>query len=82
MVSRLFAEVREKRGLSYSAYSYFSPMRFKGPFIAGLQTKTEQVDEALSVLMENIDRYIETGSNRRRVNCFQEKYYRWLSTTH
>ena len=37
MVSRLFEEVREKRGLSYSAYSYFSPMRFKGPFIAGLQ---------------------------------------------
>jgi len=61
MVSRLFAEVREKRGLSYSAYSYFSPMRFEGPFIAGLQTKTEQVDEALSVLMENINRYIETG---------------------
>jgi zinc protease len=61
MVSRLFAEVREKRGLSYSAYSYFSPMRFEGPFIAGLQTKTEQVDEALSVLMENINRYIEIG---------------------
>jgi zinc protease len=64
MVSRLFAEVREKRGLSYSAYSYFSPMRFKGPFIAGLQTKTEQVDEALSVLMENINSYIETGPTK------------------
>jgi zinc protease len=61
MVSRLFEEVREKRGLSYSAYSYFSPMRYKGPFIAGLQTKTEQVDEALSVLMDNINKYIETG---------------------
>ena len=35
MVSRLFEEVREKRGLSYSAYSYFSPMLFKGPFTAG-----------------------------------------------
>ena len=61
MVSRLFAEVREKRGLSYSAYSYFSPMRFEGPFIAGLQTKTGQVNEALSVLMENINLYIENG---------------------
>ncbi len=61
MVSRLFAEVREKRGLSYSAYSYFSPMRFAGPFIAGLQTKTEQANAALSVLMENIKSYIETG---------------------
>lgn len=61
MVSRLFEEVREKRGLSYSAYSYFSPMRFKGPFLAGLQTRSDQVDEALSVLMDNIKGYIETG---------------------
>jgi zinc protease len=61
MVSRLFEEIREKRGLSYSAYSYFSPMRFKGPFIAGLQTRSDQVDEALSVLMDNLNQYIETG---------------------
>lgn len=61
MVSRLFEEVREKRGLSYSAYSYFSPMRFEGPFIAGLQTKTEQVEEAKKVLMENIQHFIENG---------------------
>ena len=61
MVSRLFEEVREKRGLSYSAYSYFWPLRYEGPFIAGLQTKSEQVDEALSVLMENIQQFIETG---------------------
>ncbi len=61
MVSRLFEEVREKRGLSYSAYSYFSPMRYEGPFIAGLQTKSEQVDEALSVLMENIQMFIDKG---------------------
>lgn len=61
MVSRLFEEVREKRGLSYSAYSYFSPMLFKGPFTAGLQTKTDQADEAISVLLENIKNYIEQG---------------------
>ena len=61
MVSRLFEEVREKRGLSYSVYSYFSPMRFKGPFIAGLQTKTDQSDEAISVVLENIKNYIELG---------------------
>ncbi len=61
MVSRLFEEIREKRGLSYSAYSYFSPMRFNGPFLAGLQTRSDQVDEALSVLMENINKFIESG---------------------
>jgi len=37
LTSRISEEIREKRGLSYSAYSYFSPMRRDGPFIIGLQ---------------------------------------------
>ncbi|MBA2590710.1 MAG: insulinase family protein, partial [Gammaproteobacteria bacterium] len=45
-ISRLYKEVREKRGLSYSVYSYFQPMRVAGPFIAGLQTSFEQADQA------------------------------------
>ena len=61
MVSRIFEEIREKRGLSYSAYSYFSPMREYGPFLAGLQTRADQAEEALSVLRENIRVFIENG---------------------
>lgn len=67
MVSRLFEDIREKRGLSYSAYSYFSPMRFRGPFMAGLQTKTEQVDEAVAVLMRNINDFIENGPTEKEL---------------
>ena len=33
-VSRLYEEIREKRGLSYGAYSYFAPRREAGPFTA------------------------------------------------
>ena len=36
-VSRILEEVRSKRGLAYSAYSYFSPMKERGPFAIGLQ---------------------------------------------
>ena len=61
MVSRLFSEVREKRGLSYSAYSYFSPMRVEGPFISGLQTRTDQTDEAIAVLMDTMQQFIDEG---------------------
>jgi zinc protease len=61
MVSRLFEEIREKRGLSYSAYSHFSPMRQNGPFMAGLQTRTDQAGEALDVLMLNLQQFIEQG---------------------
>lgn len=69
MVSRLFEEIREKRGLSYSAYSYFSPMRFNGPFLASLQTRSDQVDEALSVLMENINKFIEEGPTEEELTA-------------
>lgn len=61
MVSRLFKDIREKRGLTYSVYSYFNPMRQAGPFIAGLPTRADQADEALKYLYENIQRYIDEG---------------------
>ncbi len=61
MVSRLFEQVREKRGLSYSVYSYFYPLRKPGPFVSGLQTKTDQTDEATNVLIEEIQKFIDNG---------------------
>ena len=61
MVSRLFEQIREKRGLSYSTYSYFMPMRQAGPFVAGLQTRTDQADAALALLIEQLQLFIETG---------------------
>ncbi len=60
-ISRMYKEVREKRGLSYSAYSYFQPMRVAGPFIAGLQTSFEQADQALSVLRETLGKFVADG---------------------
>jgi len=61
LVSIISEEVREKRGLAYSAYSYFSPMRAEGPFKAGLQTKNKSREEALKVLRETIAQFIEQG---------------------
>lgn len=59
--SRLMKEVRVKRGLSYSVYSYFSSMREAGPFLLGLQTKTSQVDEAISVSMDVVKTFKKEG---------------------
>jgi len=61
LVSRLSNEIREKRGLSYSSYSYFLPMRKNGPYTIGLQTRTEQADEALQVLRQTVGQFIEKG---------------------
>jgi zinc protease len=60
-VSRLTAEVREKRGLSYSVYSYFSPMAQAGPFTVGLQTRKEQTEDALKVVRETLARFVADG---------------------
>ncbi len=60
-VSRLTKEVREKRGLAYSAYSYFSPMEQPGPYQAGLQTRKDQSDDALKVVRETIASYLQNG---------------------
>lgn len=60
-VSRLYDEVREKRGLAYSVYSYFMPMRQPGPFLVGLQTSKEQTDEALELVRSTIRRFVHEG---------------------
>ena len=59
--SRVVTEIREKRGLAYSSYTYFSPMQRKGPFVMGLQTKNEQAQQALEVLMSTLKTFIEDG---------------------
>jgi zinc protease len=61
LVSQLYEEVREKRGLSYSVYSAFIPMQKKGPFILGLQTRNDQLEEALGVLRETLQRFHDQG---------------------
>jgi len=59
--SRLTKEVRQKRGLSYSVYSYFMPAWQRGPFQLGLQTRREATDEALKVVRDTMKRYLAEG---------------------
>ncbi|MEZ5542235.1 MAG: pitrilysin family protein [Pseudomonadota bacterium] len=61
LVSRLSEEVREKRGLSYSVGSYFSPMEQDGPFLLSLQTRNDQTDAALEVMRETLQKFVEEG---------------------
>jgi zinc protease len=60
-VSRLMNEVREKRGLAYSVYSYFMPLSEPGPFQLGLQTKKEQANDALKLVNSVVANYVENG---------------------
>ena len=60
-VSRLTTEVREKRGLSYSVYSYFAPGLHAGAYTVGLQTRPDQAAQAVQVAREVVRRFVAEG---------------------
>ena len=60
-VSRLTREVREKRGLAYSVYSYFNPLAQPGPFQIGLQTQKAETANALKVARDTLGEYLRQG---------------------
>jgi zinc protease len=70
--SRILEEIREKRGLSYSAYSYFYPMRVPGPFLMGLQTRNEKLDEAEAVLRQTLHRFIAEGPTAEELKAAKQ----------
>jgi zinc protease len=61
LVSRLFNEVRDQRGLTYNVTSYFIPMQQRGPFIASLQSRNSKGAEAIQVTRDVIQRFISNG---------------------
>lgn len=72
LVARLSDEIREKRGLSYSTYSYFSPMRSEGPFVIGLQTRTNSAKEALDVTREVVQKFVDQGPTAQELKAAKQ----------
>lgn len=70
--SRMVEEVRQKRGLAYSAYSYFSPLAQAGVFQVGLQTKKEQAPQALEVVRETVRRYVADGPTAEELEAAKQ----------
>ncbi len=60
-VSRLTDEVREKRGLTYSIYSYFSPALHAGAFTIGLQTRPDQANQAVQLSRDVLAKFVANG---------------------
>jgi len=71
-VSRLSQEVREKRGLSYSVYSYFSPGLHAGAFTIGLQTRPDQAAEAVRVSKEVLARFEAEGPTEAELKAAKD----------
>jgi zinc protease len=59
--SRLYDEVREKRGLAYGVYSYLMTMRHAAMFMANTQTQAASTREALELIETQIQRMVKDG---------------------
>ena len=61
MASRLFQEVRERRGLVYSVYSYNGMYADTGTFAVYAGTTPRKADEVLAVTRAELDRALASG---------------------
>ncbi len=59
--SRLFMEVREKRGLAYSVWSSLRPFAALGMHMGGTATKNERAAESLGVIREEMTKLATEG---------------------
>ena len=69
MTSMLNEELREKRGLTYSVYSYFSPSLRPGPFVISLQTRKDQAWEALEVALATWEKLVTEGPTEAQLQA-------------
>jgi predicted Zn-dependent peptidase len=67
MSSRLFQEVRERRGLCYSIYSFASGLSDSGLFAIYAAASPDRADELLAVIRNELLRAAETGFSGEEV---------------
>jgi predicted Zn-dependent peptidase len=72
MSSRLFQEVREKRGLAYSVYSFQQGYRDAGLFGVSAGTAPESVQECVDVIVAELARMAEDGPADSEVELAKE----------
>ena len=66
--SRLYEEVREKRGLAYSAYSYLFPLDHAGLIVGGAGTRNAQAGETLKVINAQLKRMEDNGMSQKELD--------------
>jgi zinc protease len=65
--ARLMEEVREKRGLAYSVYSYLQPYDQASLFGGGVATKNEQMGQSLDIIRAELKRMADEGPTEKEI---------------
>jgi len=66
--SRLYEEVREKRGLAYSAYSYLAPFDHAGLIIGGAGTENARTGQTVKVLRDEWAKMNKLGIKKQELD--------------
>ncbi|WP_343210900.1 M16 family metallopeptidase [Ancylobacter lacus] len=65
--SRLFREVREKRGLAYSVYSYLAAFDHAGLVLGGTATKNDRAAESIGLIREEYLKLLREGPSEQEL---------------
>ncbi len=67
--SRLGTELRDRQGLTYGIYSYFSAGRQAGPFVVSMQTDPEDANKAISSVRALLAQIHDKGVTKEEVTA-------------
>ncbi|HYM45844.1 MAG TPA: pitrilysin family protein [Solirubrobacteraceae bacterium] len=70
--SRLFQEVRERRGLAYSVFSFSSQYAATGEVGLYVGTRPDNLDEALDTIARELERFIEDPASPQELDRSRE----------
>lgn len=70
--SRLYKEVREKRGLAYSVFSYLSAFDQRGFFFVGVGTRSDRAAEVKDVIVAELERMAENGPTKAELRAAKD----------
>jgi zinc protease len=68
MSSRLWEEVREKRGLAYSIHAGLQPYKHAAIFAGGVATKNEEIGQSLDVIRAELKRIAKDGPMQQELD--------------
>jgi zinc protease len=70
--SKLMQEVREKRGLAYSVYTYLYPLDHVGVFAGGVATENKSVGQSLDLIKAELDRAAKEGLTEKELRTAKD----------
>lgn len=77
--AKLMEEVREKRGLAYSVYSYLQPFEHASVMTGSVATKNDAMAESLDIIRRELKKMADNGPDPKDLRSRQELFDRLLS---